>query len=167
VTSRTSFFFLKQTVALICLSSLNVDKILPPGRSWHSFTPVGSNKAILYGGLSTEGETLGDCWLYNMENNVWTEKKMKTSDKRRWHQCVHIDSELIVVGGIRVDVRSTFQDSSAFPDNMLVMLTSPKSLFRLCLDNCVNYVKREDAVNGLLPKHLLQLLETRRNALVK
>lgn len=87
--------------------------------------------------------------MYNMENNVWTEKKMKTSDKRRWHQCVHIDSELIVVGGIRVDVRSTFQDSSvnpcynlnsflnfsifffqAFPDNMLVMLTSPKSLFR-------------------------------------
>ena len=40
-------------------------------------------------------------------------------------------------------------------------------LCRLCLENCVNYVKQDDAMNGLLPKHLLQLLEIRRNALLK
>lgn len=53
----------------------------------------------------------GDCWLYNMENNVWTEKKLKTNDKRRWHQCAHIDNELIIVGGIQTDMRSNHQDS--------------------------------------------------------
>jgi len=147
--------------------NLNADKCLPRGRSWHSFTPVGSNKAILYGGLSTEGEALGDCWLYNMENNIWTEKKLKTNDKRRWHQCVHIENELIIVGGIQTDIRSNHQDSSAFPHQLLILLTSPKSLLRLCLENCVNFVKKGDAMNGLLPKHLLQLLDIRRNALLK
>ena len=57
------FLLINQTSSSIsyCLiSSLNADKCLPRGRSWHSFTPVGSNKAILYGGLSTEGEALGN-----------------------------------------------------------------------------------------------------------
>jgi len=101
-----------------------------------------------------------------MENNMWTEKKLEKVDKRRWHQCVHIDNELIAVGGIQTDIRSSQQDSAAFPNKMLILLTSPKSLLRLCLENCVNYVKHEDAVNGLLPKHLLQLLKVRRNALL-
>lgn len=91
----------------------------------------------------------GDCWLYNMENNVWTEKKLKTNDKRRWHQCAHIDNELIIVGGIQTDMRSNHQDSlvnhyyiffihldlkiffpQALPNTMLIFLTSPKSLLR-------------------------------------
>lgn len=39
--------------------SLNPGKFFPCGRSWHSFTYIGSSKAILYGGLSAEGEVMG------------------------------------------------------------------------------------------------------------
>ena len=58
----------------------------------------------------------GDCWLFNMENNMWTEKKLEKVDKRRWHQCVHIDNELIAVGGIQTDIRSSQQDSAVGSD---------------------------------------------------
>lgn len=40
--------------------SLNSGKLSPRGRSWHSFTILGeSPRALLYGGLSSEGDVLG------------------------------------------------------------------------------------------------------------
>jgi len=50
---------------------------LPSGRSWHSFTLISPTSAILYGGLSSEGQVLGDCWIYHIEKNVWS--KLQTT----------------------------------------------------------------------------------------
>lgn len=120
-------------VALIFrfFSSLNLGKTFPRGRSWHSFTYVGAWKAVLYGGLSADGEVLGktfnfryslmvysffycwkgDCWTYDIRHNNWTEIPLKMSDRRLWHQSVHIDSECIVIGGVRSNIIANQQEA--------------------------------------------------------
>jgi hypothetical protein len=42
--------------------------------------------------------------MYNSEDNSWTELHPKQDDKRVWHQGVHIDSELIIVGGVKTNI---------------------------------------------------------------
>lgn len=83
------------------LYSLNENLDCPIGRSWHSFTAVSKSTAILYGGLTSDGDALDDCWMYNSMNNSWLRIDLKVSEKRVWHQGVHIDNELIIVGGVK------------------------------------------------------------------
>ena len=42
-----------------------------------------------------------------METNSWTDVSSKEPiGKRMWHQSVHIDNELIVVGGAQTDINT-------------------------------------------------------------
>ncbi|XP_056092730.1 kelch domain-containing protein 2 isoform X3 [Rhinichthys klamathensis goyatoka] len=43
----------------------------PVGRSWHSLTPVSADHLFLFGGFTTDRETLSDGWLYCVSRNEW------------------------------------------------------------------------------------------------
>jgi hypothetical protein len=55
---------------------------------------------------------IGDCWMYDIERNCWTEIPLKVSDKRLWHQSVKVDSEWIVIGGVRSNIHNNQQDGT-------------------------------------------------------
>ncbi|KAK7945189.1 hypothetical protein WMY93_000917 [Mugilogobius chulae] len=52
----------------------------PVGRSWHSFTPVSQDHIFLFGGFTTERDTLSDAWLYSVSQNQW--KPLNTTTLR-------------------------------------------------------------------------------------
>lgn len=83
----------------------------PVGRSWHSFTPVSSDHIFLFGGFTTERETLsesntqgvekeerkipsgpeglscflsGDAWLYCVSKNEWKPYRHNHTQRPRW-----------------------------------------------------------------------------------
>ncbi|XP_059350444.1 kelch domain-containing protein 2-like [Daphnia carinata] len=141
--------------------NLNPGKFFPSGRSWHSFTYVGSTKAILYGGLSAEGEVLGDCWMYDIERNNWTEIPLKIPDKRLWHQSAKVDSDWIVIGGVRSNIHSYQPDGTVYADNILSMTVTPKTLLRCCVESIAKYDGQGDPFIPLLPKHLQEVVKAR------
>uniref|UniRef100_A0A3B4UT23 Kelch domain containing 2 n=1 Tax=Seriola dumerili TaxID=41447 RepID=A0A3B4UT23_SERDU len=73
----------------------------PVGRSWHSFTPVSSDLIFLFGGFTTDRETLSDAWLYCVSKNEWKPfKHSHTQSPRLWHTaCSGPDGEVFVFGG--------------------------------------------------------------------
>jgi hypothetical protein len=50
--------------------------------------------------------------MYDIERNCWTEIPLKVSDKRLWHQSVKVDSEWIVIGGVRSNIHNNQQDGT-------------------------------------------------------
>ena len=49
-------------------------------------------------------DALGDCWIYNMGSNTWTEMQLPSQDKRLWHQSVFVDKSLFVIGGVKKNI---------------------------------------------------------------
>uniref|UniRef100_A0A3Q4I869 Kelch domain containing 2 n=1 Tax=Neolamprologus brichardi TaxID=32507 RepID=A0A3Q4I869_NEOBR len=73
----------------------------PVGRSWHSFTPVSPDHIFLFGGFTTDRETLSDAWLYSVSKNEWKPfKHSHTESPRLWHTaCAGPDGEVFAFGG--------------------------------------------------------------------
>uniref|UniRef100_A0A665WBH8 Kelch domain containing 2 n=1 Tax=Echeneis naucrates TaxID=173247 RepID=A0A665WBH8_ECHNA len=82
-------------------SCRSVPQQCPVGRSWHSFTPVSSDLIFLFGGFTTDRETLSDAWLYSVSKNEWKPfKHSYTQSPRLWHTaCSGPDGEVFVFGG--------------------------------------------------------------------
>ena len=81
---------------------------------------------LLYGGLSDENESLGDAWLFNINNNEWI--KIDTDlEKRMWHTAVlsKQDKQIYVLGGSTIDV---FYNEPEYPKHMLQISLTPPSL---------------------------------------
>lgn len=57
-----------------------------------------------------------------MENNFWEEMTLKVANKRLWHQSVSIDSDWIVIGGVRTNIHNNHQDSIVYK-NFVCLLT--------------------------------------------
>lgn len=46
-----------------------------------------------------------------MENNSWKEMSLKVSDKRLWHQSAKIDTDFVVVGGVKTNIHTNQQET--------------------------------------------------------
>lgn len=92
---------------------------VPPGRSWHTFTFISPERAVLYGGFSTYNNVLNDCWYVDISSNKGNAvERTPTSSKwkvkyilpphpqrfclrRFWHKTIHLEDtgDLICFGG--------------------------------------------------------------------
>lgn len=59
---------------------------VPPGRSWHSFTFISPNRAVLYGGFSTYNNVLNDCWFVDISSidECANEQDAQASRTSKW-----------------------------------------------------------------------------------
>ena len=67
-------------------------KTKPPGRAGHVLCNIGNGKILMFGGYDgTKGQeyweyfSLGDTWLYDVNENIWTQLKPKKSPNKRLH----------------------------------------------------------------------------------
>ena len=81
------------------------NKLEPKGRSWHSFTVMGDDHALLYGGMDTDNQILADCWLFHVPTSTF---KACNFDRGPllWHRAV-VESNtgsLWLIGGLRTNI---------------------------------------------------------------
>ncbi|XP_051578837.1 kelch domain-containing protein 2-like isoform X1 [Myxocyprinus asiaticus] len=133
----------------------------PVGRSWHSLTPVSHDHLFLFGGFTTNRETLSDAWIYCVSTNEWKVFKHEHTERPRlWHTaCFGADGEVFVFGGCANNLLSHQQ--AAHSNELLVFSVQPKSLLRFCLDAAVEHQKHLENMWNVLPKHLLHRLTQR------
>ncbi|KAM3591668.1 uncharacterized protein V6R79_005615 [Siganus canaliculatus] len=115
----------------------------PPGRSMFTMTPISDHSLFVYGGLSTDGNTLNDAWKFNTQKKEWTKVSHPHEDKPRvcHTACLGNDNDVVVFGGssnmrFLVDtvavLRAPSQDQCR---DVFIFQTQPYSLFRLCEDS--------------------------------
>ncbi|KAI7804373.1 kelch domain-containing protein 2 [Triplophysa rosa] len=133
----------------------------PTGRSWHSLTSVSPDHLFLFGGFTTNRETLSDAWIYCVSKNEWKPFNPEHAGRPRlWHTaCLGHDGEVFVFGGCANNLLSN--ELAAHSNDLLVFSVLPKSLLRLCLDAAVQYRKPTEHLWDVLPKHLLLQLKQR------
>lgn len=91
---------------------------IPKGRTWHTLTKVGGNRAILYGGYDTEQNPLSDCWELDVSP---LERARRSERLTRWKRLAHLDrgprlwhsavyhetsAQLWLIGGHTTDILS-------------------------------------------------------------
>ncbi|KAM9831208.1 LOW QUALITY PROTEIN: kelch domain-containing protein 1-like [Neosynchiropus ocellatus] len=137
----------------LCLFSIDLDtwtwthldvpsSSAPPGRSMHTMTPVSDHSLFVYGGLSTNGNTLSDCWLFDTTRREWTQWSHPHKDKPRVSHtaCRGNDNDVVVFGGsskfcILMDSVAILRAPSPHHcSDVFIIQTQPYSLFRLCED---------------------------------
>ncbi|XP_030611384.1 kelch domain-containing protein 1-like [Archocentrus centrarchus] len=114
----------------------------PLGRSWHTTTATSDGTLFMYGGFSTNGETLNDAWQFNPQTSEWTKLTHPHKDKPRvFHTaCLGRDSDVVVFGGSRslciiMDSMAILRlPSPHHCKDILIFQTQPYSLSRLCED---------------------------------
>ncbi|TNM95315.1 hypothetical protein fugu_016398 [Takifugu bimaculatus] len=133
----------------------------PVGRSWHSFTPVSADHIFLFGGFTTERETLSDAWLYYVSKNEWKPfKHSHTGRPRLWHTaCSGPDGEVFVFGGCANNLLA--QQRAAHSNELLIFNVQPKSLVRFCMEAVLQHRERLSQYWDCLPKHLFHSLKLR------
>ncbi|KAJ3613886.1 hypothetical protein NHX12_020130 [Muraenolepis orangiensis] len=138
---------------------MSVPQAGPSGRSWHSFTPVSEDHIFLFGGFTTERETLSDGWLYGASSNEWKPfKHNHTESPRLWHTaCSGPDGEVFVFGGCANNLLS--HQRAAHSNELLIFNLQPKSLVRYCIQAAVQHRERLASSWNYLPKHLLNSLQ--------
>lgn len=133
----------------------------PVGRSWHSFTPVSLDHIFLFGGFTTDRETLSDAWIYCVSKNEWkTFRHSHTESPRLWHTaCSGPDGEVFIFGGCANNLLA--HQRAAHSNELLVFNVQPKSLVRFCMEAVLQHRERLASYWDCLPKHLLQSLKQR------
>ncbi|XP_030638251.1 kelch domain-containing protein 2 [Chanos chanos] len=133
----------------------------PVGRSWHAFTPVSTDHIFLFGGFTTNRETLSDAWLYCVSRNEWAPFKHNHTDSPRlWHTaCRGPDGEVFVFGGCANNLLS--QQRAEHSNELLVFAVQPRSLLRSCMEVVVQNRTQLEPMWDFLPKHLLHSLKER------
>ncbi|XP_014873027.1 kelch domain-containing protein 2 [Poecilia latipinna] len=133
----------------------------PVGRSWHSFTPVSPDHIFLFGGFTTQRETLSDAWLYCISRNEWRPfKHSYTKSPRLWHTaCSGPDGEVFVFGGCANNLLS--HERAAHSNELLIFNIQPKSLVGFCMEAILQHREKLSSHWDCLPKHLLHSLKQR------
>ncbi|VDM39803.1 unnamed protein product [Toxocara canis] len=116
----------------------NVEMIgQPNGRSWCSLTAIDRNSALLYGGFSTGGLVLSDCWRVDISvcatkrtmMGRWTRVScLKEPSPRLWHTAAFVDGLLFVCGGSDGPLSMPMMNCS----KVVRVQISPPSLVALC-----------------------------------
>lgn len=145
---------------------VDTNREIPEGRTWHTFTFVTPNQAVLYGGLSQHNVVLSDCWKLNMDSSKdgirWERIKLKKNLPLLWHMAVYSSAtnELLIEGGLKRSILAsvTWRDHA---DELLILHFTPKSLFRLCLDTVYEYAHELESEFRLLPSTLQTIVRSR------
>ncbi|MCI4382881.1 hypothetical protein PGIGA_G00019910 [Pangasianodon gigas] len=142
-------------------TEMSVPQHGPVGRSWHSFIPVSSDHIFLFGGFTTNRETLSDAWLYCVTTNEWKQFKHRhKKSPRLWHTaCSGLDGEVFVFGGCANNLLSHQQASHS--NELLIFTVQPKSLLRCCTEVVMQHRHQLESMFDCLPKHLLHSLQQR------
>ena len=109
----------------------------PTGRAFHSATIV-SNLMIIFGGVSSRGDTLNDVWSYNLDMRSWSQMRPQAEEPKLAHffgRSRHaailsgpLYSDLVVIGGdngspVPADTRSSNPESTSRPNEVDFVLT--------------------------------------------
>ncbi|XP_048830456.1 kelch domain-containing protein 2 [Brienomyrus brachyistius] len=142
-------------------TEMSVPQQGPVGRSWHSFIPVSPDHIFLFGGFTTDKQTLSDAWLYCVSTNEWKSyKHSNTESPRLWHTaCYGPDGEVFVFGGCANNLLSHQQ--AAHSNEVLIFSVQPKSLVRFCMEAVLQHREQLAGSWNHLPKHLLHRLMPR------
>ncbi|XP_067011979.2 kelch domain-containing protein 2 isoform X2 [Anabrus simplex] len=136
----------------------------PEGRSWHSFTFISPNRAVLYGGLNQFNTVLSDCWFLELPGCRWVKFTKGPNTPRLWHKAPFLPpGDLIIVGGHRNNILVPVINK-VHPDHaeeVLVLNFTPKSLLRLCLDTVLFYGDVLYEEWDMLPRTLQKVLQLR------
>jgi len=143
----------------------------PCGRSWHSTVAIDSNRILLFGGFSQDCIPLDDSWFFDMERRRWTQLDRESVKKQRlWHTAVAINGSCHVFGGCKTNILAV-GTRREFPNDLVLIDASPKSLYQQCLkyvsDNRTRYTKRIAQLPGPLYEKLQFIASERRQKSVK
>lgn len=73
--------------------------ITPPGRLLPSLSTI-NDGLILVGGKGPQGEYVADCWYYNYQSNVWTQKANPPADvELDGHKSVNVNDNTVALWG--------------------------------------------------------------------
>uniref|UniRef100_A0A4W4EPE4 Kelch domain containing 2 n=1 Tax=Electrophorus electricus TaxID=8005 RepID=A0A4W4EPE4_ELEEL len=142
-------------------NEMSVPQHGPVGRSWHSFIPASPDHIFLFGGFTTNRETLSDAWLYCVTTNEWKPfQHNHTESPRLWHTaCSGPDGEVFVFGGCANNLLS--HQRAAHSNELLTFTVQPKSLLRSCMEVVLQHREQLESMWDCLPKHLLHSLKQR------
>uniref|UniRef100_A0A674N681 Kelch domain containing 2 n=1 Tax=Takifugu rubripes TaxID=31033 RepID=A0A674N681_TAKRU len=132
----------------------------PVGRSWHSFTPVSADHIFLFGGFTTERETLSKTrTVFCCSESVYLQHDVCVCF-RLWHTaCSGPDGEVFVFGGCANNLLA--QQRAAHSNELLIFNVQPKSLVRFCMEAVLQHRERLSQYWDCLPKHLFHSLKLR------
>ena len=98
-------------------NNIAVNSKSPPGRSWHSFTPISDDLIILYGGFSQHKKPLNDCWMFKVSTLTWIEIELSFNKPRLWHTATCSPfGEIIVFGGGKQNILNYSLKNVSFKD---------------------------------------------------
>ena len=115
--------------------------VKPLLRCGHSFTAVGENQIILFGGCSKVDVHVGDelhlsleksTWILDLHSLSWTEHTGIMADKRACHTGSSDGRNVIIFGGFQTKYGHCFNDLRIYSDVFPILL-EPKSLWKLAL----------------------------------
>ncbi|KPM07121.1 kelch domain-containing protein [Sarcoptes scabiei] len=141
------------------------------GRSWHTLTQTSERFLILYGGFSHNNQPLNDCWLFDIQTNVWREIILPTRKPRFWHTATLSSfNEILILGGAIEELNVTFhrnpkynvsfeeKKNHIFAKNIFTIQLEPKSLFRQCLNVIANSLPLTENLINSLPRCLIEIV---------
>lgn len=135
---------------------------LPAGRSFCSLTPISHEHMLLFGGVDSQDKNLDDCWIFNINTNLWTQiTDYKHKRSRLWHTGAKTrQNEVVIMGG------SSSEKIDEFCSDVFVMSFEPKSLKRLALDIVSRSVRMKtiQRTRGI-PSTLVKLIKLRKQAM--
>lgn len=144
-------------------AEMNINEaIVPPGRSFCSFTPIDEQNILLYGGVSSQDENLDDCWLINVKYCRWTRVNLRSKLPRLWHTGSRTrNNEVVIIGGSNSD------KVDEFCSEVLTISFEPKSLKRLALDTVSRSIKMRTVTKTKgLPPTITKLVKLRKQAML-
>ena len=137
----------------------------PTGRSWHVLQKTSSHHLFLYGGLDSNGTTLSDTWLFDIQTGIWheivhmNEQLITHKMTRIWHTAVTTDTtgEVVIFGGCFNSVLT--EEPSHHTNNIMVLRTTPLPLERLCLVEVVRLLPTLKKEVQHIPEHITKKLK--------
>lgn len=132
----------------------------PVGRSWHILQNMSDHHLLMYGGLDSNGKTLSDMWIFDIQTGIWKEieDNSKQPDTRIWHTAVSTDTEgeAIIFGGCFNSVLA--QEPSCHTNNVMVIRITPLPLQDLCFAEVVKLLPNWQREEYSIPKHIKRRL---------
>ena len=119
---------------------------IPCARSGHSLTLICQSAAVLYGGKNQSGETLGDCWILDLDkarpelqdtSTVWTRLNQPQLQPRAAHSAVidAVSQRLWLIGGVNLQNEVMAAEKITVSPVPLKILAAECAVKRICKDD--------------------------------
>ncbi|KAL5008731.1 hypothetical protein ScPMuIL_014312 [Solemya velum] len=134
---------------------------IPCGRSWHSLTPVASQRLFMYGGYSNDNIPLSDSWVLDVTVLQWTQLSVSNNQPRLWHTASFVnDEDVLIFGGCCNDILD-FGVNNMHSNEILLFHFQPYSLVRLSLELLFKCREQTEIEWSYLPRELRNWLTSK------